>query len=102
MSKQQVNLKSDEFQPKNEYVLVKPEVLAEKKTDGGIVIPVANKTSVNDRPSSGTVISLGSDIEDIVENDFVMWPNTDGLDLEFIDGDFMLIRYKSVIGSRKK
>lgn len=102
MSKQLVDIKSTEFQPKNEYVLVKPaEQQTEKTTESGLVISVAPK-SVLDRPSSGTVISVGSDIEDIAENDFVLWPSTDGLDLEFTDGDFMLIRYKSIIGSKKR
>lgn len=101
MNKQTVSLQSDEFQPKNEYVLVKPEAQAvEKTTDSGIVIPTPRSSSL-DRPSSGVVVAVGSDIEDISEDDFVLWPDTDGIDLELTDGDYTLIRYKSIIGSKK-
>ena len=100
---QQVNLESTEFQPKNEYLLVNPEALekGEKKTDSGLIIALAQNTSSLIRPTSGKVVAVGKDIEDIKEGDFVMWPGTDGLDIEFTDGLFVLLRYKSVIGSRK-
>ena len=105
MSKaQRVEIESTEFHPKNEYVLVKPAELekGEKKTESGLIIAIRQNESALDRPTSGKVISVGSDIDDITEGDFVLWPNTDGLDLEFNDGIFMLIRYKSIIGSKKK
>jgi co-chaperonin GroES (HSP10) len=100
---QEVNILSTEFQPKNEYILVKPEELpkGEKKTESGLIIAIQQNTSALDRPTSGTVVSVGSDIEDIAEGDFILWPGTDGLDMQFNDGEFMLLRYKSVIGKRK-
>ena len=101
---QQVNLLSNEFQPKNEYILVKPEELkkpTEKITDSGIVLAIQPKVSSLTRPTSGPVIAVGKDISDIKEGDFILWPGTDGLDIEFIDGVFTLLRYKSVIGSKK-
>ena len=100
MSKQVVNIGSTEFIPKNEYLLVETEIIGEKTTASGIVIPDFKK-SVVDRPTSGTVIEVGSDIEDIKPGDFILWPSTDGLDIEFNDGTFMLLRYKSVIGRKK-
>jgi co-chaperonin GroES (HSP10) len=95
---QLVQILSTEFQPKNEYILVKPQELdkGEKKTESGLIIAIQQNTSALDRPTSGVVVSVGSDIEDIKEGDFILWPDTDGLDLEFIDGPFMLLRYKSV------
>lgn len=100
---QEVNLKSTEFQPKNEYVLVKPTALAqEKKSESGIVYSLGTNRSVVDRPGQGEVIAVGADIEDIVEGDFILWPGTDGLDLEFNDGVYMLLRYKSIIGLKKR
>lgn len=100
MSKQEVQLLSTEFQSKNEFLLVKPaELPTEQVTESGLILAI--KPSVIDRPSSGTVINVGSEILDINPGDFVLWPNTDGLDLKFIDGDFMLIRYKSIIGFKK-
>ena len=99
--KQQVRINSQEFQPRNEYLLIKPEDLsAEVTTNSGIVISLGQKSAL-DRPTSGTVISVGADITDIPVGCFVMWPGTDGLDLTFLDGDFILLRYKSVIGYKK-
>jgi chaperonin GroES len=100
---QQVSIKSTEFQPKNEYILVKPEAVThgEKTSDFGIVIAIAAQATSTERPTSGTVIAVGSDINDIKDGDFILWPNTDGLDIEFDDGDFILLRYKSVIGSKR-
>lgn len=98
---QALSMKSSEFQPRTEYVLIKPIPLeSEKVTDGGIVIPAKND-SVNDRPTSGEVLSVGCDILDIQDGDVVIWPGTDGLDLEFTDGVFILLRYKSIIGTQK-
>lgn len=101
---QKVDILSTEFQPKNEYILVKPVELerGEKKTESGIVIAIQQNTSTLIRPTSGSVIAVGKDIDDIKEGDFILWPGTDGLDLEFTDGAYMLLRYKSVIGSKKQ
>ena len=101
MITQRVELLSTNFKPKNEYILVRPAQRAtESQTDSGIFIALRPQTSV-DRPTSGVVLAVGDEITDIKENDFVLWPNTDGLDIEFIDGVFILLRYKSIIGSSK-
>ena len=105
---QEIKLKSNEFQPRAEYILIKPELPdKEVKTQSGIIIGQAKK-SVTDRPMSGTVIAIGCDIQDIKEDDYVIYPNTDGLDLKFEDSDplieeaqFVLLREKSVLGKRK-
>ena len=108
---QEIKLKSNEFQPRAEYILIKPELPdkdKEVKTQSGIIIGQVKK-SVTDRPMSGTVIAVGSTIVDIKEGDYVIYPNTDGLDLKFEDSDplieeaqFVLLREKSVLGKRKK
>lgn len=96
---QKVELLSYEFQPKNEFILVKPaEHRKEAITPGGLIIPI-NQSSL-DRPTSGTVIAVGKDIKDIPIGEFILWPNTDGLDIEFMDGEFILLQYKSIIGSK--
>lgn len=98
---QRIKMNSSEFQPKNEYLLVKPEDLEkEEKSSSGIVLSTGPKSSLI-RPTLGTVISVGSDIEDIKEQATVVWPETDGLDLEFNDGNYILIRYRSIVGSKK-
>lgn len=99
--RQEIKIQSTEFQPRNTFILVKPEELvSEKTTQGGIIIPMNNR-SVTERPTSGIVIGVGEGVEDINEGDFVIWPNTDGIDFEFNDGHFMLLRYESIIGSKK-
>ena len=104
MTTQTVYIDSMEFEPKNQYVLVKPEALqrGEIKAESGVIIAIKQNTSSLDRPTSGTVIASGEDIEDIVDGDYVVWPGTDGLDIEFNDGTFMLLRYKSIIGCKKR
>jgi len=100
MSTQQVNIKSTEFQPKNEYLLIKPvEFPTEKTTESGLIVQLAPRAL--DRPTIGQAVAVGADITDIKEGDTVLWPNTDGLDIEFEDGKFILLRYKSVIGMKK-
>lgn len=101
MQKQEVNILSTEFLPKNEYILVKPVPLEdEKKTESGLIIALKPASSL-DRPTSGTVVSVGSDITDITKDMFVLWPGTDGLDIIFKDGEFVLLRYKSIIGCKR-
>lgn len=105
---QEIKLKSNEFQPRSEYILLRPDRgEKEVKTQSGIILGQVKK-SASDRPMSGTVIAVGSTIEDIKEGDYVIYPNTDGLDLKFEDSDplieeaqFVLLREKSVIGRRK-
>ena len=97
---QKVDFKSTEFQPKNEFVLVGPfELKKEETLASGIV--VVNELSVTDRPTSGEVIAVGKDIDDIDVGSVILWPNTDGIDLEFTDGVKTLLRYKSIIGGIK-
>lgn len=100
MRTQVISIKSTEFQPKSEYILVKPEDLQkEKKTESGIVLSIENAPT--DRPTYGEVQAVGSDIEDVVPGQMVIWPNTDGIDLEFTDGIRILLRYKSILGMKK-
>ena len=107
---QEIKLNSTEFQPRSEYILVKPELPdSEVKTQSGIIIGASKKSpSPTNRPMSGTVIAVGCAIQDIKEGDYVIYPNTDGLDLKFLDSDpaieeaqFVLLRDKSVLGKRK-
>jgi co-chaperonin GroES (HSP10) len=46
--------------------------------------------------------SIGDDVEQVKVGDFVFWPQTDGLEFEFSDGEFKLIGFSSVIGIHKK
>lgn len=94
-------MNSDQFKPKDDKVLVKPEDLKkEKVTDSGIVINTGNR-SVVERPSSGRVIDIGNSVTDVEVGSIVVWPAQDGIDLTFNDGTFLLLRHESIIGSKK-
>lgn len=100
---QRVKINSTKFQPRNEYILVKPVELdkGEETTESGIVLSFSQNNSIVDRPTTGEVVEIGKDIEDIEKGMFVVWPETDGIDLEFDDGEFMLLRDTSIIGIKK-
>lgn len=101
MANQRVYVKSEEFIPKDELILVKPEQFkAEETTESGLVISI-RKESVIERPSFGKVISKGVKVEGTEVGDVVFWPSTDGIDLEFDDGLFLLLRDKSILGKKK-
>lgn len=98
---QTISIKSTEFQPLPEYLLVEPETLEkEEKTQSGIVIGI--QRSVVDRPSCGKIIKAGTNDLGLEENDYIVWPSTDGIDAEFADGKFLLLKVKSVIGKQVK
>ena len=107
MSKQVVPIKSTEFVPMNEFVLVKPsaEDKSEKVTAGGIIIPLDHgPKSAMQRETSGNIIAIGSEVVEagiLSVDDFIMWPMTDGIEFEFTDGDFLLLRSESIIGFKK-
>lgn len=104
MSKQRVYIDSTEFQPNNELILVKPlELNKEEVTESGIILEI-RKESVLDRPSFGTIIEMGAGVnnaDSLKKGDMIFWPNTDGIEFEFNDGVFLLLRDKSILGVKK-
>lgn len=100
MSKQKVYVNSFEFEPRNKLILVKPgELKKEEVSASGIVMSI-RKESVIDRPSFGKIIAVGESVDSYNVNDEVFWPIADGIDFEFLDGDFMLLKAESVIGKK--
>lgn len=98
---QRININSTEFLAKGEFILVKPfETLKEETTAGGIVLQT-EITSLS-RPTHGKVVSVGEEVKDIDLERTVIWPETDGLDLKFNDGKFVLLRQKSIVGVRRQ
>lgn len=96
---QSVPIKSSQFKPLKDNILVKPITMdTEKTTDTGICLEINKTSSITDRPTMGEVIATGSGVTDIVVGDNLFWPLTDGIDFEFTDGEFMLLRYDSIIG----
>ena len=102
MSAQRVYLKSTEFQPQQDLILIKVvELHQEENSASGLILSI-KKESVTHRPTSGEVISKGSKVENVEIGDFVFWPTADGIDFEFDDGNFLLLRDASIIGTKKK
>lgn len=102
---QEIKINSTEFKPLNDYLLVKVELFDEfEKSNGGILI--YNEKSCLQRPGSGIAISCGENCKEIEDGDYVVFPNTDGIDVKFNDSDdknkFLLLRYASVIGKKNK
>ena len=112
---QKIDMNSEEFVPSPELVLVKvsqQRMEQDKVSAGGIVISQAKIRSVNDRPSMGTVVSVGLNVADIEPGDCVVFPNTDGQDVQFNDSEetykidelaqFIILRDTSIIGRKTR
>lgn len=103
---QRIHSLSKSFHPTNGYLLVKPRDLEQEETsEGGIVVTLKQNKSSLERSSSGEVVHVGlgeeKDEFKLSVGDTIVWPESDGLDLKFDDGEFLLLRYKSVIGMVK-
>lgn len=103
---QEVKMKSTEFKPLAEYVLVHADkITTEETTSSGIILK--SEKSVIDRPVSGTVIAVGNKVEQVHKNDYVVFPKTDGIDVKFTDSnsqdtvEYILLRENSIIGKRQ-
>lgn len=95
----EINIRSDEFQPFDEHLLVKPEKLdLEIKSDSGIVLGV--RRSVLDRPCYGKVIRAGKNKHGIKENDMIVWSKEEGLDVKMLDGEFIFLYAERIIGKK--
>lgn len=100
MSKQRVYMNSNQFEPRGKLMLIKPgELKSEEVSESGLVISI-RKESVIDRPSFGEVVAVGNEAEYKI-GDKLFWPQTDGIDFEFDDGNYVLIRNESIIGREK-
>ena len=97
--KQFINMKSNEYCALDKYALVKvDEQSTEEITNSGIV--VSTRRSVLDRPCYGTVVAIAKNEKGVEKGDMVVWPNTDGIDAEFLDGDFLILKLDSIIGKK--
>lgn len=95
-----IDMQSSDFECFSKYVLVDPvEPEKEEKTESGLVVSLT-KTLIDSRPCTGTVVVSGDD--KIKKGDFVVFPTTDGLDCQFNDGVFMLLKVESLIGRKKR
>lgn len=99
-NKQKVKMKSTDFQPRINSVLVKyqaPE--KEVKSESGIVIEM--QRSAVERQIFGEVVQVGDQVTWVKTGDKIVWAMTDGVNLDMEDGEFLLLRETSILGKQK-
>lgn len=97
---QRLYIDSTEFQPTKGLVLIKTIQLKKEETSSSGIILSIRKESVIERPTAGEVIAIGTDCKTAQPGLVVFWDMTSGLDLEFNDGEFILIRDETIVGTK--
>lgn len=95
------NCCSEEFHLTKGLCLIKPDETSDTlELQNGIIYEVDREKSIIYRPCSGTLIK-GSD--SISNNGCyrVFFPSTNGLDVKFSDGDFIILQEKDIVGFQK-
>lgn len=98
---QRLYINSNEFQPTEGLVLIKAIQLKKEETSSTGIILSIRKESVVERPTAGEVITVGTECVNAEIGAIVFWDMTSGLDIEFDDGEFILIRDKTIVGTKK-
>ena len=93
-------MKSTQFNPIEDYILVKPIALetGEAHSAGGIVTALEQNNSIINRPTEGIVVACGKQTKELTQSMHVMWLETDGQDIELDDGVFLVLKEKSILG----
>jgi len=95
-----LTIKSTQFNPIEDFLFVKPELLDKGElVQDGLVIQMEQNTSVVDRPTFGEVIAVGPDADAKYLHTNIIWVEQDGMDVEFKDGEFLVLQQKSVLGT---
>lgn len=98
---QRLYVNSSEFVPTKGLALIKAVQLKKEETSSSGIIISIRKESVIERPTAGEVISVGDECKNTEVGKIVFWDMISGLDLEFDDGEFILIRDETVVGTKK-
>ena len=98
---QRLYINSNEFQPTDGLVLIKAIQLKKEETSSSGIILSIRKESVVERPTAGEVIAIGTECTNAKIGTVVFWDMSSGLDIEFNDGEFILIRDKTIVGTKK-
>jgi len=92
-------IKSTQFNPIEDFLFVKPKLLDKGELiQDGLVLQMEQNTSVVDRPTFGEVIAVGPDADEDYLHKNIIWVEQDGIDIEFQDGEFLVLQQKSVLG----
>ena len=98
---QRLYINSNEFQPTEGLVLIKAIQLKKEETSSSGIILSIRKESVVERPTAGEVITIGTECTNAKIGTVVFWDMSSGLDIEFNDGEFILIRDKTIVGTKE-
>ncbi len=81
------------FKPLGQRVLVK-RTEVENKTASGIYIP----DNAKEKPSTATVVAIGSEIKDVALNDTVVFGKYSGTELALEGVDYLILELKDILG----
>jgi co-chaperonin GroES (HSP10) len=96
---QNKTMKSTEFNVLQNFVIVAPVALETGEViECGIITDTEQNNSIINRPTTGTVVSIGPDVESVKVNSTILWVEQDGIDMEFEDGEFLILRETSILG----
>lgn len=84
------------FTPLSKRVLVK-RVEEETKTAGGIILP----DNAKEKPLSGKVVAVSSEISDINTNDEVVFGKYTGTEIELDGQEYLVLEVKDILGVLK-
>ncbi len=97
-----IDIPSTRFFPEEELLLVKPRELPKGEVEhNGLVLLMDQNTSVVDRHTFGTVVSVGKGVDESYVNSKVIWIQQDGIDMELQDGGFIVLKLRSILGKVK-
>jgi chaperonin GroES len=80
------------FQPLKDRVVVKPDIVEEKTLDSGIIL----RKEDQEKPQTGTVLSIGSEVQDVKTGDRVIYAKLGGIK-QTIDGEDVIIMKENLI-----
>lgn len=98
---QRLYINSEDFAPTKGLALIKAIQLKKEETSTSGIILSIRKESVVERPTAGEVISIGAECKNAEIGKIVFWDMISGLDIEFDDGEFILIRDETIVGTKK-
>lgn len=96
-------MKVEEFNVLQDFVIVAPVALdtGEVTSNTGVILDIEQNNSIIHRPTTGVVITIGPDTKTVAIGDTLIWVEQDGMEMEFKDGVFLILRENSILGYKK-
>ena len=96
---QNKSMTSKEFKVLQNFVVAKPVPLETGEVlEGGVIIDTEQNNSIINRPTTGTVITVGPEVKSVSIGDTVIWVEQDGMEMQFSDGEFLILKETSILG----